>query len=170
MTARPLRSHRLRNLLAEMGVESVGFDGRAGLGRDQEERPGRFNGLGNGADRIGEGRIKDNEFRVFRRTAEGLPQHLRPQAAAAHAQQHDMTEPGLPDAPGKSFQQRELSPHDGGDGQPVQTVADFGGVRVPNGMVTVPDAAHQIFPAQDVQLRVQAGQIRFEKWQRGHRR
>ena len=35
---------------------------------------------------------------------------------------------------------------------------------------TVPDAAHQIFPAQDVQLRVQAGQIRFEKWQRGHRR
>ena len=170
VSTRPFWSHRLRHLLAEVGVESVGFNGRAGLGRNQEQCPCRVNHLAGCPDGVGEGGIQDNKLRVFWRTAESLPQHLRAKTAAAHAQQHNVAEPVLPDCPGKPLQKRQLAAHDAGDGQPVQPVADFRWFRLPNGMVAGPDAAHHIPTAQDVQLRVNAGQVGCGKGQRGHRR
>ena len=80
-----------------MRRERVGLDRRAGLAREDVERPrGRRRGGANGR-RIG--RVEHLKARPARRDAEHRAQHLRREARSPHAEQHDVRESILPAPP-----------------------------------------------------------------------
>ena len=119
------------DLLVKILVEAQRFRRAARLAGNQEERFGKVDGFLD-AGHIGRnGRVQHLEFQDNPAARpEGGAQDVRTQAAAAHAEQHGVPEPRLPDFSGEAFEGVLLLPHLAGDGEPAESVAnDFLRVR-----------------------------------------
>ena len=130
--------------LAEVLVERKRLDGASRLGGDDEDRPRRIDAPRNRRDSCGCGRIQHRQPGEARRAADALPDDLRPQAAAAHAQQHDVLESGGANLLRESAKVAQVLRHVPRDRQPAQPIRDLRGVVVPNRVVSVPDARDHV--------------------------
>ena len=117
-----LPPHSVFHQYAESPVQHVGLNGCARLGGDQEQRSRRVNGALGRAHCVRHGGVQHHELRVPRGAAEGLAQHLGPQAAAAHAQEDGVAESGGAHVRGEGLQGGNLPPHHLGHLQPAQAV------------------------------------------------
>ena len=99
---RPLLDARLLDGLPEVRRQRVRLDRRAGLAGEDVER----GAMGGSTASTAAGSVESSMWRrrPARRRAEDRPQHLRCEARAAHAEQHDVGEPVALDALRKSAQ------------------------------------------------------------------
>ena len=98
----------------EVAVEDVGLDGGPRLGGHEEQGTRRVDPADNSPDPSGHRGVEDYELGALGRGPKGLPQHLGPQAAAAHAEQHDVRVAVTRYFVGKGNEVRHVATHVGG--------------------------------------------------------
>ena len=97
-------------------------------------------------DGAGVGGVEDDQIRIPRPDAEGLPEGLRGETGAPHAEEHDPVISFLPDGGRASADLLPAGGHLFRAVQPAQAVGDFRGGWFPDRMVPPPDPGHDPFP------------------------
>ena len=156
MPSGPLRAHGTLHDVPKVLVERVRFYGAAGLRRDDEQRTRRVDGARYGAHPLGDSGVEHGESREARGAADALPQHLRPEAAAAHAEQHHVTDALAAHLFRKRMQVAYVLCHVAGDREPAEPVGDLRGGVIPDRVVLIPDTGHDIVAGQ---LRQRSGDV-----------
>src|SRR5216110_1030951 len=88
-------------LLKKVLLENIRLEGCPRLARDDEESPARIDFPLERFDLCGISRIEDVEFGKAFNPAERFADYFRAKARAAHAEQQNMREPGVPNFGGK---------------------------------------------------------------------
>jgi hypothetical protein len=98
--------------------------------------------------RTGYHRVQDPELReAFRRT-ERYPKNLWTEAASAHPQQDHVSKSGLLHGLSECPERCGACLHVVSDRQPAQSVDNFGGIRLPDGMVLFPNTIENMMTIQ----------------------
>src|SRR2546421_392986 len=138
----------LADLIVPVAVEHERLRRRPGLRRNDEERVLHVNLFAELGERVGVGRIQNEEFGVALLLAEGSAEDFGAERRAAHAAEHDGTEAAFVSyAVGEGDEVVFDADHLVGHCEPAQGVLDnllMRLVRLPERRVLAPDAAHHV--------------------------
>ena len=146
-----------------MGVQAVRFNGGAGFRGYQKEGLRRVNNPFHRRHPGGQSGIKQQQLGIAALTAASPPQHFRPQAAAAHAQQNHMAIAVGPYPVGKGGQFGNPFLHIADNGHPAQPVDNFRRLLPPDSVILFPDAGNHPVGVQPGQSRRHRRLIRPQK-------
>ncbi len=119
------------------------LDRAARLRGDDEEGGAEVQGVADPADLVGVRGVE--HVQADRPVAEGAPEHLRPEARAAHAEQHGVGDPGVAHLRPERPQVVDLGRQPLGDVQPAEPVGDLRRpLRGPERAVALPQAADDL--------------------------
>ena len=121
--------------MAKVGVEGQRFGSGAGFGRHHKQGTRRIQAGGSARYPRRNCAVQREHLRIAGAAAEGLPDDLRPQAAAAHPQQDDMAVAGSARFLPETRQGLRGLGHILRQGKPGQAVGDFIRAVGPKGMV-----------------------------------
>ena len=147
-----------------MLVKHIRLYRAARLRRHNEQRLGAINVSRQRAHRRRNRRIQRPQSRPSLTPAKQPSQRLRSQTAPSHSQ-HDHIRVALPaNLVRKRLQLPNPFPHIAMRSQPPQPIRDFGRIRLPNRMIPLPYAPHDIIPLQPrygvIHLRLTPAQLR----------
>ena len=127
------------DLLPEVRQMRQRLGGGPGLAGDHEQGLREVQRPLDRKDLVGVRGVQYHQIQGAGSHAEGLPEHLRGQAGAAHPGQHGGSQAVVGTLPGEGAELAQVCAHVRGHGEPAQPVGDLGGFRAPHGRVVVPD-------------------------------
>ena len=129
--SRALGANSVLHDASEEPVQHIRLDRGAGLGRDEEQRASGVDGLRDARNASGNRGVEHDQIGPAFSLFEGLPQHLRAQAAAAHSEQDDVSRSLVADFACELIEVIQTVQHRGRDFQPAQPVGDLSGIGRP---------------------------------------